>query len=120
MPADGGEPRDVTPGDRDGYPTSTTFSVGDDFTFTPDSKSLVYTAPPTRDEAWSTNYDLFRVPLSGGKPENLTAANPAADSYPRYSPDGKWLAYRARSSPATRPTAGSWSSCQPAAAARAV
>src|SRR5262249_47423943 len=35
-----GEPRDVTPGDRDAYPTSTTFSVGDDFTFSPDGKYL--------------------------------------------------------------------------------
>jgi len=28
-------PRDFTPGDRDAYPTSTTFSIGDDFTFSP-------------------------------------------------------------------------------------
>ncbi len=99
MPAGGGEPRDVTPGDRDGYPTSTTFSVGDDFTFTPDSGALVYAAPPTRDEAWSTNYDLWRVPITGGTPENLTAGNTAADSGPRFSPDGKWLAYRAQKRP---------------------
>ena len=55
------EPRDVTPGDRDAYPTCTTFSSGDDFTFTPDSKHLVFTAVPEKDEAWSTNYDLCRV-----------------------------------------------------------
>lgn len=96
MSAEGGDPRDVTPGDQDAYPTSTTFSVGDDFVFTPDSGALVYTAPPMRDEAWSTNHDLYRVPLGGGTPQNLTAGNPAADSYPRFSPDGKWLAYRAQ------------------------
>ena len=39
------------------------------------------------------------MPVGGGKPENLTAANPAADSYPRYSPDGKRLAYRAQKVP---------------------
>jgi dipeptidyl aminopeptidase/acylaminoacyl peptidase len=99
MPADGGEPRDVTPGDRDAYPTSSTFSLGDDFTFSPDSKYLVYTAPPARDEAWNTNYDIWREPIGGGSPENLTASNPAADSYPRYSPDGKRLAYRAQKVP---------------------
>jgi dipeptidyl aminopeptidase/acylaminoacyl peptidase len=49
MPADGGEPRDVTPGDRDAYPTSMTFSSGVDFTFSPDSKYLVFTAVPARD-----------------------------------------------------------------------
>lgn len=96
MPAAGGEPRDVTPGDRDAYPTSSTFSVGDDYTFTPDSSALVTTAPPERDEAWSTNYDLLRIPLSGGAPQNLTAENPAADGFPRFSRDGKWLAYRAQ------------------------
>jgi dipeptidyl aminopeptidase/acylaminoacyl peptidase len=93
--ATGGEPKDVTPGDRDAYPTSTTFAVGDDFTFTPDSKSLVYTAPPARDEAWSTNYDLYRVAIAGGSPERITS-NPAADGAPRFSPDGKLLAYRAQ------------------------
>ena len=41
-----GSPRDVTPGDRDAYPTSTTFCVGDDFTFSPDGKYL--SSPPCR------------------------------------------------------------------------
>lgn len=99
LSAEGGEPRDLTPGDRDAYPTSSTFSVGDDFTFTPDSTAVVYTAPPEKDEAWSTNHDLFRVPLAGGEPQNLTAANLAADNGPRFSPDGKWLAYRAQKRP---------------------
>ncbi|MCS6852356.1 MAG: S9 family peptidase [Gemmataceae bacterium] len=90
------EPRDVTPGDRDAYPTSSTFSVGDDFTFSPDSRYLVFTAVPEKDEAWSTNYDLCRVPITGGAVETLTRANPAADGAPRFSPDGAQLAYRAQ------------------------
>ena len=64
--ADGtGEPKDVTPGDRDAYPTSTTFASGDNFTFSPDGKYLVFTAVPEKDEAWSTNYDICRVPVDG-------------------------------------------------------
>jgi dipeptidyl aminopeptidase/acylaminoacyl peptidase len=98
MPSTGGEPRDLTPGDRDAYPTSTTFSVGDDFVFTPDSTGLVYTAVPSQAEAWSTNYDLYRVSASGGAPVQLTR-NPAADGGPRFSPDGKWLLYRAQRKP---------------------
>jgi dipeptidyl aminopeptidase/acylaminoacyl peptidase len=92
------DPRDVTPGDRDAYPTSTTFSSGDDFTFTPDGKHLVFTAVPEKDEAWSTNYDLCRVSVTNTSPkwETLTKDNPAADSGPKFSPDGKKLAWRAQ------------------------
>src|SRR5690348_15970904 len=42
-----GDPRDLTPGDRDAIPTSSTFSAGDDFAFSPDGKKLAYTATPT-------------------------------------------------------------------------
>jgi dipeptidyl aminopeptidase/acylaminoacyl peptidase len=98
MPASGGDPKDVTLGDRDANPTSTTFSIGDDFTFSPDNKYLVYTAVPEHHEAWSTNYDIYRVPVADGQPEQLTK-NPAADGAPRFSPDGKWLAYRAQRRP---------------------
>jgi dipeptidyl aminopeptidase/acylaminoacyl peptidase len=100
--ADGtaGTPRNATPGDRDAYPTSTTFSVGDDFTFSPDGEYLIFTAVPAKDEAWSTNYDLCRVPVKDpGKAvewETLSKANPAADGCPRFSPDGKKLAFRAQ------------------------
>ena len=97
MPAGGGGPRDVTPGDRDAVPTSSTFSAGDDFAFSPDGKELAYTATPTptREEAWSTNHDLYAVNLETGERKQLTT-NLAADGFPRYSPDGKYLAYRAQ------------------------
>jgi dipeptidyl aminopeptidase/acylaminoacyl peptidase len=91
-----GEPRDVTPGDRDANPTSSTFAIGDDFTFSPDGKYLLYTAVPAKNEAWSTNYDICRVSLDGGKPECLTKDNLAADGSPRFSPNGRLLVYRAQ------------------------
>lgn len=98
VPATGGEPRDLTPGDRDAVPTSSTFSAGDDFAFSPDGNEIAYTATPvpTRDEAWSTNHDIFTVNITSGERKQITT-NPAADGYPRYSPDGKYIAYRAQS-----------------------
>lgn len=93
------EPHNCTPGDRDAYPNSSTFSVGDDFTFTPDGKHLIFAAAPgDGSEAWSTNYDLCRVTLDNKstKWETLTADNKAADNGPKFSPDGKKLAYRAQ------------------------
>ena len=93
-----GSPRDLTPGPWDAVPNSTTFSAGDEFAFSPDGQQLAYTRTPeiTREEAWDTNHDLWVVPVAGGTPRALTT-NPAADGCPRFSPDGKWLAYRAQS-----------------------
>ncbi len=95
------EPKDVTPGDRDAFPTSDTFSTCDNFTFSPDGNYLVFTAVPEKNEAWSTNYDICRVPVTGGTKqwECLTKDNKAADSGPVFSPDGKMLAFRAQRQP---------------------
>ncbi len=95
-----GEPRDVTPGENDGVPTSSTFSEGDEFAFSADGRSLVFAAPPMplREQAWSTNHDLFSVNLATGEKRQLTT-NPAADCTPQFSPDGKLLAYRAQARP---------------------
>lgn len=95
---DGSECRDVTPGDRDAYPTSTTFASVKNLTFTPDSQHIVFTAVPEKNEAWSTNYDLCRVSVTNRSTqwEVVTRDNPAADSGPLFSPDGKRLAWRAQ------------------------
>ncbi|HEY1192084.1 MAG TPA: S9 family peptidase [Gemmata sp.] len=95
---DGSGTRDVTPGDRDANPTSSTFSSGDDFTFSPDSKYLVFTAVPEKAESWSTNYDICRVSVTNTstKWEPLTADNKAADGGPKFSANGKKLAWRAQ------------------------
>lgn len=94
---DGSDTRDITPGDRDWNPTSSTFSAGDDFAVSPDGKEIAVTAPPTENEAWNTNYDIFTVSLDGTVSQ-LTQ-NPAADGYPRYSNDGRYIAYRAQRRP---------------------
>jgi dipeptidyl aminopeptidase/acylaminoacyl peptidase len=75
-----------------------TFSAGDDFCFSPDGRYLIITAVPSQAESWSTNYDLCRIDLSNPSStwESLTAKNLAADCNPKFSPNGKRMAYRAQ------------------------
>ncbi|MGA9545683.1 MAG: S9 family peptidase, partial [Candidatus Sulfotelmatobacter sp.] len=43
--------------------------------------------------------DLWIVSVNGGPAKNITADNPASDSTPLYSPDGRYIAYRAQQRP---------------------
>ena len=77
------------------------FGGPEEFTFTPDSKSLVFTAKDVgREEAWSTDFDLYVAPIDGSaKPKCITEPNEAWDTTPTFSPDGKTLAYLAMRRP---------------------
>jgi len=90
-------PRDLTPGDYD----SPVFSLGgqDDYAFSPDGQEICYASNHDKNEAASTNNDLWIVPVSGGPAKNITFDNPASDSSPLYSPDGRYIAYRAQQRP---------------------
>jgi dipeptidyl aminopeptidase/acylaminoacyl peptidase len=92
--SEGGDPKDLTPGDYDTPP----FSLGDPtaFDFAPDSSEIVFARNTEKDEAISTNNDLFIVSVKGGEPKRITSANVGSDTTPRYSPDGKWIAYRSQ------------------------
>jgi dipeptidyl aminopeptidase/acylaminoacyl peptidase len=71
-----------------------------DYAFSPDGKSLVFSARVAgRTEPWSTNFDLFEVPAAGGAaPKDLTADNPAWDAQPVFLRNGD-LAWRAQERP---------------------
>jgi dipeptidyl aminopeptidase/acylaminoacyl peptidase len=68
----------------------------EEFTFDPDGAHVVFSARVAgREEAWSTNFDLYEVPSNGSAtPKNLTAGNPAWDTQPVYLRNGDlaWLA----------------------------
>ena len=95
-----GEPVWVSKG-LDGDAPSKPFGGADEFSFSPDGKTLYFSLREAgNSEAWSTNLDVFSVPSDGSaKPKNLTAANKATDVGPRPSPDGQWLAWRAMRRP---------------------
>jgi dipeptidyl aminopeptidase/acylaminoacyl peptidase len=103
-------PRDLTPGDYD----APVFSLGgqDNYAFSPDGQEVAYTSNHDKVEATSTNNDIWIVSVNTGgvvagnritplapQAKNITADNPASDSTPLYSPDGKYIAYRAQQRP---------------------
>jgi len=90
-----GKVRDLTPGTED----SPVFSLGGEerFDISPDGKQIVFASKRVPNPAESTNSDLFMEDLAGTPTEkslkNLTGENPAADTAPKFSPDGNFLAY---------------------------
>jgi dipeptidyl aminopeptidase/acylaminoacyl peptidase len=92
--AAGGAPRDVTVhADYDVPPDER--GDANDFSFSPDSKELCFTAVTDRPEAISTNGDLFLVAAEGSEPKRITT-NPGFDGHPTYSPDGRFIAYHSQ------------------------
>ena len=92
----GGNPVWLTHG-MDADVPSKPFGDDNEWSFTADSRDLIFSAriAGTR-EPWSTNFDLYRVAIDGASPpRDLTSDNPAWDTGPAVSPDGRSLAYRA-------------------------
>jgi len=92
--AQGGVPRDLTPGAFD----SPAFFLGapDGYDISPDGTEVCFTSNRTMPEsarAWTTNNDLYLVSAAGGEPRNITADNPGSDAAPQYSPNGRYIAY---------------------------
>src|SRR5205823_13505674 len=96
VPADGSTaPRDLTPkADFDIPPDQR--GGPEDINFSPDSKELAFVAVRDKVEATSTNGDVCTVPVAGGAFACFTSANLAFDGNPVYSPDGRFIAYRAQ------------------------
>lgn len=84
-------------GDVPGKP----FGGAEDYTWAPDGQSIVASVKVAgREEAWTTNFDLYRLDAAGtAAPVNLTADNKAWDAGPVFSADGGTLFYRAMARP---------------------
>ncbi len=91
--AAGAAPRDLTPGAFDAPPFS--IGGGDELDVSPEGRELVYARDTEKNPELSTNADLFIVPLAGGEARRITTRR-GADTSPKYSPDGRWIAWRSQ------------------------
>jgi dipeptidyl aminopeptidase/acylaminoacyl peptidase len=94
--------RDLTAGDFD----SPVFALdgGRGFDLSPDGKELAFSSNRDANPALSTNADVFTVPVPGAgsaleSPKNLTVSNAGYDGSPRFSPDGRFLAFLRQTTP---------------------
>ncbi|MBI1853730.1 MAG: S9 family peptidase [Planctomycetes bacterium] len=58
----------------------------------PDGTRVAFVVTDLRDKGEAPNSDLFVVDARGGEPRRLTW-NEKSDDHPRWSPDGRWLAF---------------------------
>ncbi len=96
IPAAGGTPRDLNPGDTHDVPP---FSTGgaDGFAFSPDGKEIAFEENLDPEPAISTNADIFTLRLDDpqAKPVKISTS-PGGDFSPAYSPDGQYIAWRSQ------------------------
>lgn len=88
---EGGEPQPITRGSGHSLPRRDhgTFS----YDIAPDGQEIAFTVDVDRSGV-EPNLDLFVIDACGCKPaRNLTEGSPADDDGPRYSPDGRHLAF---------------------------
>lgn len=95
----GGSPLNLTRG-LDGDVPGKPFGGREDYAFSRDGRHVAFSIRlGTVGEPWSTNFDVYRVAVDGGRPQNLTAENLASDGRPAFAPDGSRLAYLAAERP---------------------
>ena len=84
----------------DGDVPSRPFGGKEDFCFSADGGTVFFSLRIAgKREPWSTNFDIFSVPVTGGEARCITTENPAWDAAPVASPDGKTLAFKAMKRP---------------------
>jgi dipeptidyl aminopeptidase/acylaminoacyl peptidase len=66
-------------------------SVGDP-QLSPDGRWVAYTVRRLDPKADSSDSDVYMVPFAGGEPVRVTSS-PKSESHPRFSPDGRYLAF---------------------------
>jgi dipeptidyl aminopeptidase/acylaminoacyl peptidase len=96
---DGGAPKDLIPGVRYDVPPGP-FGGSEGYAWSPDGREIAYTAKDQgRNNATSTDVNVYTVPAGGGASIVITAVNRGADQNPVYSADGRFIAYSSQARP---------------------
>jgi dipeptidyl aminopeptidase/acylaminoacyl peptidase len=70
------------------------FGGSEGYAFSPDGREVAFTAKDQgREDAWSTDINVYTVPVTGGTPVAITASSRGVDQNPVYSPDGRTIIY---------------------------
>ncbi len=69
------------------------FGGAEQFEFSPDGRELALTLKLVNNPAESTDTGIYLVSVDGGPLQNITPGMPGYDMEPRYSPDGRFIAF---------------------------
>ena len=87
--------KDIMEGQKFESPTAPYFDEAE-ISWSPDGKYIAYTSKRLtgKDDARSTNSDIFLYEINSGKEINITEGNKGYDRYPVFSPDGSKIAFQ--------------------------
>jgi dipeptidyl aminopeptidase/acylaminoacyl peptidase len=90
-----GKPIDLMAGEPFDAPLKPMGGI-EQITWRPDGKALAYTCKKKTGtaDAISTNSDIYQYDIQSRKTTNLSESNPGYDTEPRYSPDGRKIAWQ--------------------------
>jgi dipeptidyl aminopeptidase/acylaminoacyl peptidase len=91
-----GEARGLTPGPYDSPPIA--LGGFHDYDLSPDGRELAFVRNVDAQVAVGTGNNVWLVPTAGGEPRRLSPGD-GNDVSPRYSPDGRWIAWLSQERP---------------------
>ena len=87
---EGGKVRDLFEGTR--YELVGADTSSDYYDIAPDGREIAFAFDPAADKRFDHETEVVALDLRARKFRTLTKGSPLSHDYPRYSPDGKWLA----------------------------